>query len=124
MRLDDLRPVLTGPEVIALQDEVATIRVEDSLIDYALAIVERTREHEQLSLGVSPRGALMLYRAAQAMALLEGRAFCIPDDFKKLAVPTFAHRLVVSARYLSNLKRTEQSEQILREVVDSIPVPV
>jgi MoxR-like ATPase len=124
VRLDELRPVLSGPEVMALQDEVATIRVEDSLIDYALAIVERTRRHEQLSLGVSPRGALMLYRAAQAMALLEGRGFCTPDDFKKLAVPTFAHRLVVSARYLSNLKRTEQAEQILREVVDSIPVPV
>jgi MoxR-like ATPase len=124
VRLEELRPVLTGPEVLALQDEVATVRVEDSLIDYALAVVERTREHEQLSLGVSPRGALMLYRAAQAMALLEGRAFCIPDDFKKLAVPTFAHRLVVSARYLSNIKRTEQTEQILREVVDSIPIPV
>jgi MoxR-like ATPase len=123
-RLDELRPVLSAPEILALQDEVATIRVEDSLVDYSLAIVERTRHHEQLSLGVSPRGALMLYRAAQAMALLEGRAFCTPDDFKKLAVPTFAHRLVISARYASTLKRAEQSEQILREVIESVPVPV
>jgi MoxR-like ATPase len=98
--------------------------VEESLIDYSLAIVERTRQHEQLSLGVSPRGALMLYHAAQAMALLEGRSFCVPDDFKKLVIPTFAHRLVISARYSSTLKRAEQAEQILREVVDSVPVPV
>jgi MoxR-like ATPase len=123
-RLEELQPVLTGEDVVALQNEVSTVRVEDSLIDYSLAIVERTRQHEQLSLGVSPRGALMLYHAAQAMAFLEGRNFCIPDDFKKLTVPTFAHRLVISARYTSTLKRAEQSEQILREVVDSVPVPV
>jgi MoxR-like ATPase len=124
VRLDELRPVLTAEDVIALQDEVSSVRVEDSLIDYSLAIVERTRQHEQLSLGVSPRGSLMLYHAAQAMAFLEGRNFCTPDDFKKLTVPTFAHRLVISARYTSTLKRAEQSEQILREVVDSVPVPV
>ncbi len=122
--LDELQPVLTAEEVVALQDEVSTVRVEDALLDYSLAIVERTRQHEQLSLGVSPRGSLMLYHAAQAMAFLEGRNFCTPDDFKKLIVPTFAHRLVISARYASTLKRAEQSEQILREVVDSVPVPV
>jgi MoxR-like ATPase len=123
-RLDEMQPVLSTEEVLALQDEVSAVRVEDSLIDYSLAIVERTRNHEQLSLGVSPRGSLMLYHAAQAMAFLEGRNYCIPDDFKRLTVPTFAHRLIISARYTSTLKRAEQSEQILREVVDSIPVPV
>jgi MoxR-like ATPase len=123
-RLDELRPVLTAEDVATLQQEAAGIQVEESLIDYSLAIVERTRQHEQLSLGVSPRGALMLYHAAQAMALLEGRSFCVPDDFKKLVIPTFAHRLVISARYSSTLKRAEQAEQILREVVDSVPVPV
>ncbi len=123
-RLDEMQPVLSVEEVLALQDEVSAVRVEDSLIDYSLAIVERTRHHEQLSLGVSPRGSLMLYHAAQAMAFLEGRNYCIPDDFKRLTVPTFAHRLVISARYTSTLKRAEQSEQILREVVDSVPVPV
>ena len=91
-------PVLSAEDVVALQDEVSAVRVDDSLIDYSLAIVERTRQHEQLSLGVSPRGSLMLYHAAQAMAFLEGRNFCTPDDFKKLTVPTFAHRLVISAR--------------------------
>ena len=124
VRIEEMRPVLTAEDVLALQQEVTTVRVEDSLIDYALQIVEKTRQHEQLSLGVSPRGSLMLYHAAQAMALLEGRSYCIPDDFKKLVIPTFAHRLVVSARYASTLKRAEQSEQILHEVVESVPVPV
>jgi MoxR-like ATPase len=66
----------------------------------------------------------MLYHAAQAQALLEGRDYCIPDDFKRLVVPTFAHRVVVSARYTSTLKRAEQCEEILREVLDGVPVPV
>lgn len=123
-RIDELRPVLTAEDVLALQNEVDKVRVEDALIDYSLAIVERTRQHEQLSLGVSPRGSLMLYHAAQAQALLEGRDYCIPDDFKRLVVPTFAHRVVVSARYTSTLKRAEQCEEILREVLDGVPVPV
>jgi len=124
VRLDELMPVLTAEEVLAMQQEVMAVRVEESLIEYALAIVERTRSHEQLTLGVSPRGSLMLYRAAQAMAFLEGRDFCTPDDFKQLALPTFAHRIVISARYATTLKKADQSDQILREVVDSVPVPV
>src|SRR5262245_46570391 len=74
-RLDEVKPVASGAEVIAMQDEVARVKVEDSLIDYALEIVKRTRESEALSLGVSPRGSLMLYRAAQAMAYLDGRSY-------------------------------------------------
>ncbi len=123
-RLEDLQPVLSGADIIQLQQEVDRVKVDDSLVDYALQIVNRTRENEHLSLGVSPRGSLMLYRAAQAMAFLEGRAFCTTDDFKQLAVATFAHRIVVNARYSSTAKKAEQSEQILREIVDSVPVPV
>ena len=123
-RLDEVRPVLTGADVIALQEEVTQTVVDDSLVDYALEIVRRTRESDYLSLGVSPRGSLMLFRAAQAMAFLAGRRFATPDDFKALAIPVFAHRVVVSGRYSSTLKRSEQSEQILRDIVDSVPVPV
>lgn len=124
VRLDDLQPVLTGDDVLALQGEVTRVRVDDALVDYTLQIVQKTRDSEQLTLGVSPRGSLMLYRAAQAMALLEGRTFCTPDDFKQLAVPTFAHRVVVNARYSSTLKKSEQSEQIVRDIVESVAVPV
>ena len=123
-RLDDVRPVLTGADVLALQDEVTQVTVDDSLVDYALEIVRRTRESDYLSLGVSPRGSLMLFRAAQALAFLSGRRFATPDDFKTLAIPVFAHRVVVSGRYSSTLKRSEQSDQILRDIVESVPVPV
>ena len=98
---------------------VSRVKVDDSLLDYALEIVERTRQTEQLSLGVSPRGAVMLHRAAQARAFLEGRDFCLPDDFKRLVVPVFAHRVVVSSRYVSTQKKSEQAEAILGEF--SIP---
>jgi len=123
-RLDNIQAVLTANDVISIQDEVTQIRVDDSLVEYTLAIVRKTRDSEHLSLGASPRGSLMLYRAAQAMAYLDGREFATPGDFKTLAVPVFAHRVVVNARYASTLKKSEQAEQVLREIVDSVPVPV
>jgi MoxR-like ATPase len=123
-KLDEIRPVLTAADVSAMQEEVTRIRVDDSLADYALAIVQKTRASELLALGVSPRGAQMLYRAAQAMAFLEGRRFTTPEDFKQLAVAAFSHRVVVNARYSSTLKKSEQGEQILREIVESVAVPV
>ena len=66
----------------------------------------------------------MLYRAAQAMAFLEGRSFCTPEDFKPLVVSVFAHRVVVNALYSSVLKKSEQAEEVIREIVESVPVPV
>ncbi|MGC2321912.1 MAG: MoxR family ATPase [Terriglobales bacterium] len=123
-RLDYVQPLLGAADVIAIQEEAAKVRVDDSLVDYALEIVRRTRDSEFLSLGVSPRGSLMLYRAAQAMAYVEGRDFATPEDFKSLVVPVFAHRVVVNARYSSTLKKSEQAEQVLREIVESVTVPV
>lgn len=123
-RLPDMRPVVNREEVVQMQEEVQQVRVDDALMDYALEIVGKTRESDFFSLGVSPRGTLMLYRAAQAMAYLEGRTFCTPSDFKMLAVPVFAHRVVVDARYSSNLKKTEQADKLLGEIVESVAVPV
>jgi MoxR-like ATPase len=123
-RLEDLRPVLTGAEVLEMQQAVKHVRVDESLVSYALEIVRRTRESEFLSLGVSPRGSQALYRAAQAMAFLDGRTFCTPEDFKPLAVPVFAHRVVVSSLYASTLKKSEQADQVLREIVENVAVPV
>ncbi len=123
-QLDTVRPVMSAADVTAVQEEVTNVRVDDALADYALQIVRCTRESESLTLGVSPRGALMLYRAAQAMAYLDGRNFCTPEDFKTLAVPVFAHRVVVNARYSSTLKKSEQAEQILRELAENVPVPI
>jgi MoxR-like ATPase len=123
-RLDSVKPAATGADILAMQDEVTRVKVDDSLVDYALAIVKRTREIETLSLGVSPRGSLMLYRAAQAMAYLEGRTFATPQDFKSLVVPVFSHRIVVNARYSSTLKKSDQGDNILQDIVQSVPIPV
>jgi MoxR-like ATPase len=122
--LQEMRPVVTGAEVLEMQGAVKHVRVDESLVTYALEIVRRTRESEYLSLGVSPRGAQALYRAAQAMAFLDGRKFCTPGDFKPLAVPVFAHRVVVNAQYASTLKKSEQADQVLKEIVEDVAVPV
>ena len=90
----------------------------------ALEIVTRTRNSEQLSLGVSPRGTLMLQRAAQARAFLDGRDFCLPDDFKQLAVAVFSHRVVASSRHASLQKKSETTEAVLRDIVESVRIPL
>lgn len=122
--LELIEPAMEAADVVALQHAVERVRVEESLLDYALEIVERTRQTEQLSLGVSTRGALMLHRAAQARAFLQGRDFCLPDDFKQLVVPVFAHRVVVNTRSVSTQKKSEQAEIILRELVETVRVPL
>jgi len=92
--VDRLQPVVAGAQIIELQEAVRNVRVEDSLNDYLLEIVSATRSHPELELGVSTRGALTLYRAAQALAYVQGRDFVVPDDVKSLAVPVMAHRVV------------------------------
>ncbi len=119
-----IQPVMEARDVVAMQEAVQRVRVDESLLDYALEIVERTRQTDQLSLGVSPRGALMLHRAAQARAFVEGRDFCLPDDFKQLILPVFAHRVLVNTRYVSTQKKSEQAEAILSEVIESVRVPL
>ena len=122
--LEEITPVMTAEEVLTAQQAARHVAVDDALVDYTLAIVEKTRRHEYLSLGVSPRGSMSLYRAAQALAFLDGRDYCIPDDFKSLVLPVFAHRTVVSTRYVSTLKRGDQADAILREIVESTAVPL
>jgi MoxR-like ATPase len=119
-----LDPVADVADVLSMQKQVARVKVDSSLHDYALEIVNRTRKTDQLALGVSPRGTLMLQRAAQARAFLEGRDFCLPDDFKQLAVAVFSHRVVASTRHASLQKKSETTENVLREIVESVRVPV
>jgi MoxR-like ATPase len=119
-----VEPVMEAADVAAMQQAVERIRVDDSLLDYALEIIARTRQTERLVLGVSPRGSLMLQRAAQARAFIEGRDFCLPDDFKELVVPVFAHRLVVNTRYATTQKKSAQAETILAEIVEATRVPL
>jgi MoxR-like ATPase len=122
--LDDLTPVMSSSEVLALQENVASVSVDDVLVEYLMRLVSATRESEMLDLGVSPRGTLALFRAAQALALTEDRSFCIPDDIKRLVLPVFAHRVVVSSRFSSSLRRSEEAEAVLREIMKSVSVPL
>ncbi len=122
--LEELRPVMTGDEVRELRQSVKEVRVDDALVDYLLRIVAATRESEMLDLGVSPRATLALFRAAQALALTEERDYCVPDDIKRLALPVFAHRIVVNSRFSSSLRRSEEAEEVLREILKRINVPL
>jgi MoxR-like ATPase len=122
--LDDVEPVMTATEVVELQRAVATVSVDDALVRYLMRIVAATRDSEMLDLGVSPRGTLALFRAAQALALGEDRTYCIPDDIKRLVVPVFAHRIVVSSRFSSSLRRSEEAEAVLNEILKTVSVPL
>jgi MoxR-like ATPase len=115
---------MTAGEVTQLQRIVATVTVDDSLVQYLMRIVAATRDSEMLDLGVSPRGTLALFRASQALALTEERNFCIPDDIKRLVVPVFAHRIVVSSRFASSLRRSEEAEAVLNELLKTVSVPL
>ena len=122
--LGDLVPVMAAGEVIELQHSVASVAVDDALVEYLMRIVAATRDSEMLDLGVSPRGTLSLFRAAQALALTEERSYCIPDDIKRLVLPIFAHRILVSSRFASALGRSEEAEAVLREIMKTVSVPL
>jgi MoxR-like ATPase len=122
--LDSLQAVLTDGDVVELQEMVSTVTVDDALVEYLMRIVNATRDSEMLDLGVSPRGTLALFRAAQALALTEDRAYCIPDDIKRLVLPVFAHRILVSSRFSSSLRRSEEAEAVLTEIIKTVSVPL
>jgi MoxR-like ATPase len=122
--VEHITPVLTSEEVLELQRLTHKVRVDESLVDYMLAIVERTRAHESLSLGVSPRGSQALYRAVQALALVEGREYAIPDDVKRLAVPIFGHRVVVNTRAALAQRRSDLGDRVLEEILTQLEVPL
>jgi MoxR-like ATPase len=119
--IDRLRPVVSAADVIALQEEVRRVRVEDSLSDYVLDLITATRAHPDVYLGGSTRGALSLYRAAQALALLEGRDYAVPDDVKRLAPGVLAHRIL--ARSYRQGGRSDTADAIVSEVLGRTTVP-
>lgn len=115
--------VMGREELLEIQAAVKQVTVDGAIVDYMLAIVERTRRHEALALGVSPRGAQAFYRAVQAYALLEGRGFAVPDDAKALAPKVFGHRVVPAARQTPGARR-HAGERIIEEILDSVAVPL
>jgi len=121
--INEVPHVLKADEVVELQNEVDKIKIAPPLYDYILSIIGATRKSEFLSLGVSPRGGLIYCQAAKALALVEGRGYCLPDDFKALAVPVLAHRVQVAGRMLDRDDR-RNAAAVIREIVESIPVSV
>jgi MoxR-like ATPase len=120
--LEHLAPVLDGDDVRDLQEKVADIHVSDSLVEYLMTIVETTRTHPEAALGVSTRGALTYYRSCQALAMVCGRDFVIPEDVKRLAVPVLSHRLLINDRRASRGDSTAEARFVQR-IVSEIPVP-
>jgi len=122
--LKEMQSVMSAADVLELQHSVSEVSVDDAIVDYLMRIVAATRASEMLDLGVSPRGTLLLFRAAQALALTEERSYCLPDDVKRLVIPIFAHRIAVSSRYSSAMRRSEEAEAVLREIMKTISVPL
>lgn len=120
-RLDDLKPITTAQEIVEMQDRVPKTRLDESILNYILDIAEATRNHEQLHLGISPRGALALTAACQASAVLSRRDYVVPDDVKQLVIPVCAHR-VISKSYLHN-GDADSTARILKTILDQTPTP-
>jgi len=119
--LSKLLPVTSPEEIIRLQVQCKQIRVEESIRDYIVRVARATRQHPEISLGASPRATLGLYQASQAWAAIHGREFVLPDDVKILAPILLTHRLMISPQ--AQL-RGRQSDQLVADIVDTIPVPV
>jgi MoxR-like ATPase len=118
--LDHLEPVARAEEIIRLQDQVTRVRMDASVVDYILDLVDSSRHHEQLHLGVSPRGGIALTTACQAYALLSGRDYVTPDDVKQLFIPVCAHR-VIAKSFMHN-GDVEATARVLKQILDSVPI--
>ena len=118
--LEDLAQIMTADELVHIQQQIRAIHVDPSIREYIVAISNATRTHQNIYLGVSPRGSLALFRAAQALAAMRGRGYVIPDDIKLLAKPTLAHRIIVTP---AARVRAITSTNLLDEILQSIPVP-
>ena len=119
--VETLKPVVSGLDIQRLQKAVRAVKVDDSIAEYLLDIVHATRESEDLNVGVSTRGALTFYRAAQGLALVSGRDFVIPDDIKTLAVPVLSHRVV--GKSFLQAGDFAAAENIIRSIIDRLRIP-
>jgi len=122
--VEQLEPVLDADEVIALQDRVREVKVDDTLVDYIMAIVQETRQRDDIDLGVSPRGTMSFHQTAQACALVDGRDYVTPDDIKALAVAVLSHRIILKSQRMTTGTTTEAAEKVICEILDSLHVPL
>jgi MoxR-like ATPase len=124
MNPEDLSPVLDRQELLNLQQQVEAVKIEPVLVDYILNVITETRNSDHLELGVSPRGGLILQKAAKASALFHGRNYCIPDDIKEQAVPVLAHRVIPKSHHSQPNRRTRDTAAVISNILDAIEIPV
>jgi MoxR-like ATPase len=118
-RIEAMKPVISSVEIISMQKEVDKVKVDDSLVNYLMAIISDTRRNDKVRLGVSPRGGQFLLKVAKANAYYEGRDYIVPEDIKEPAPFVLGHRIILKTRtYISD------AEKIIEEILDRIPVPV
>lgn len=122
LTIETLKPAIGLSELESMQKLTEDVRVDEDLVTYILAIASKTRNHKGIRLGVSPRATMAIYRAAQALALVSGRDYCIPDDIKRLAVPVFAHRILPAERLEDEI--IGGSRALIEEVLSNLPIPI
>ena len=121
-RLKGMKPALKTSEVLALQEAASAVAVGEDLLDYIIRIAETSRKAKNIKLGLSPRGALALSRAARAFAFVSGRDYCVPDDIKRVAVPVMSHRLILDTS-LYGMERIAESEEAVVALLRSVASP-
>jgi MoxR-like ATPase len=119
--IDEISPVIGAQELIACQDAVRAVHVDDKVRQYVLEIVQGTRTHDDIQLGGSPRASIALFRTGQALAAISGRDFVLPDDVKRMVQPVLGHRVII--RPESRLRKVT-SASVLREIIEEVRVPV
>ena len=122
--LESLEAVLTPAQVIQLQNEVESVHVDDGIVDHLMEIVRATRSAAGFRMGVSPRGAIALFRAARAYALTSGRRYLVPDDVRRLVVPCLAHRLLPAGATAATLDAHDQAAILLERIMEETEAPV
>lgn len=122
--LEGIEAVIPPTRVLELQAGVDEVRADPALVDFLIEIVRRTRVEPRLQIGVSPRGAVALFRAARAFALVQGRGYLIPDDILSLAVPCLAHRILPTGTAPSTAEAHQEAAALLEEIIRDLPVPL
>jgi MoxR-like ATPase len=123
--LDKIAPVVSLEDIVRLADMIERVKFEPVLLDYLMEIVNESRRERSLTLGISPRGAIHMFRASQAVALTEGRHYAIPDDLQSVLTPVLSHRIIPSGSYTSApAERRRMAQQVIKEIMDRIVVPV
>lgn len=121
---EKIEPALSKSELLEIQKLVEDVHVDSSILDYLLSIVELTRDRKFFETGISPRGAIALKKLSQARAIIYGRDYCIPDDVKKMVLPSFVHRVVLSSNNIYSENNTDNKKDALESLLKKVRVPV